>query len=184
MSLSKLFNSLKGGPNSGFRGHAGRIGKRGGSSSTFSPITHELVNEALSKLPKAMAIENVELHKGKGPKYGGEMDAKGEYDFFTKTMHIYDVENLTGSEIQDIVFHEGGHALYNKLYDQGKLGPFQDALSRGERGITPYGGDQPSEIFAELSRVYGKVNNLDSKFLDATKDSPSLGSFFLQSLNE
>lgn len=52
MTLTNLFSILKGGPRSGFHGHAGRLGKRGGSSSgrVWSGGTVEYDGPKLSKL--------------------------------------------------------------------------------------------------------------------------------------
>lgn len=57
MSISKLFDSLKGGPKSGNYGHSGRIGKRGGSVSRTSFV----LNGQSTTLKKAGTVIPEEL---------------------------------------------------------------------------------------------------------------------------
>lgn len=61
MSLDNLFLAIKGGPNSGNKGHAGRIGKRGGSApqSSFPFLPFETLNDhyKLDELCKEMREE-------------------------------------------------------------------------------------------------------------------------------
>lgn len=98
-------------------------------------FTINKVARVFSKLPEYVQkhVRDIELFKTKGYDFevgGGNFEAAGHWHAFTQTIRSFDSDwNMSGSGSQKVIWHEGAHALWNRievLLDKERTAVFED----------------------------------------------------------
>ena len=131
--------TLKGGPGSGHRGHAGRPGLVGGSAPgitaglAFAPGVSDDVKREVSKVYYSMPrgvrdlISEITVTDEKGFAFeagGKEYTAGGSWNVRDGRISIYNSENI---DTHRVIAHEAGHAIYDDWQ--------QKAMAQGDKLI-------------------------------------------------
>lgn len=144
MSLNGLFSILKGGPKSGNRGHAGRLGKRGGSASSSNFLSDNFTFSNYREVISAAMVEDehkigllylpgsrkmiasktpIESHDQIAARYiGADDDLPAEQKLLDTSVHLSTILGLEG-RIKLILFdtEQSGSDKYDKsmknIYD-------------------------------------------------------------------
>lgn len=144
MSLNKLFSKLKGGPRSGNWGHAGRPGKKGGSSpgggfgriGVSNPKDREEILQAaskyktLSKIPKGKKLDTKDPSKTNKVKYNTPYeelsDGLGGKEFlgYVNGLSSYEDGDLIFAQLRVREFGPGEFILSGELKDKNNLSFF------------------------------------------------------------